>query len=218
MTDTPFTPQQLNQALFNALKSGDYAVMQEALESGATIAAARDRETNRNLLFAIIDRMADISHDHSEFPRLTAMFVNYMTQGLDPNARDNAGVSVLNHALQRENYLVPSMLVAAGVNVNENFPQKNGDTPLHIAVELAIAGKGGRLLDTMLNANADPTAANDNGVSAFDIVRNADTEHAPHVMAKISAAPQLQVIFAAERQANQEKLRAQAKRFKLGGP
>lgn len=218
MTDTPFTPQQLNQALFNALKSGDYAVMQEALESGAAVGAARDRETNRNLLFAIIDRMADIGHDNAEFPRLTAMFMNYITQGVDPHARDNAGVSVLNHALQRENYLVPGLLVAAGVNVNEKFPQKNGDTPLHVAVELAIAGKGYRLLDLLLNANADPTAANDNGISAFDIVRRASGQYAPDVMVKITAAPQLQGIFAAERQANHEKLRAQAKRFKLGGP
>ena len=165
----------------------------------------------------IIDRMADIAHDSPEFLRLTAMFMNYITQGVDAHARDNAGVSVLNHALQRENYLVPGMLVAAGVNVNEKFPQKNGDTPLHVAVELAVAGKGVRLLDLLLNAKADPTAVNDNGVSAFDIVRRAETENAADVMAKISAAPQLQEIFAAERAAHQQKLRPQAKRFKLGG-
>lgn len=215
MTDTPFSPSELDQALYNAISRGQYDVMNEALQSGATL-GAKDAATGRGLLFAIIDRMADIPDNSDEFGQLTVMFLNYIGHaGLDPNAKDKGGISPLNYTIRRGNFLIADVLIATGADVDEKLPD-GGNTPLHVAVTLAAEGKGIRLLNTLLGMSADPTLRNDAGVSAFDLVARRDD--VPEIRAALSSTHQVQAFLAAERAVQQDNLRGGSKRFKLGGP
>ncbi|MCC6581897.1 MAG: ankyrin repeat domain-containing protein [Phycisphaeraceae bacterium] len=207
MTDTPFTPQELGQAFFNAQQRGDYGVMQEALESGAGPATARDVLTGRNILFAAIDRMDVVLTDSREFSSLSARLVQYIVDGANPNARDHAGVSPLNYALQKQNYMAASLLLGAGAAADEKFPD-GGDTPLHVAVRLANDGHGTRLFSVLLAMGADPALPNDAGQSAFDIA-------AGDARTFLAATEKVQQSLAAHRDAHLQALRAGAKKLKL---
>jgi len=202
----------LDQTLYNAIRAGDRDMAKVALDNGATM-RARDAQTGRTVLFAIIDRMAEISDDSDEFGALTMMFLNAVTYGIDPNLRDNNGISPLNYTLQKGNYLVPDLLLATGGEPDEKFPQ-GGDTPLHVAVRLALEGKGIRLLNTLLTVEADPTVKNDAGVSAYDLVGKVAAKPGDEktVRDMLSLSPRVKALAENARAAEQDRLRGKSKR------
>lgn len=212
MTDTPFTADELNRALLRAVHDGDILVFQEALDSGAN-ADWRDPVTERSLFFTAIDRL---DSDNGVAPRDGAHLIIMMglvTRGADLNARDSNGISPLNYALQKENITAATILLASKANPDEHFPP-NGDTPLHLAVRLALAGQGVRLLDNLLLMKADPTLKNNAGVSALDLLGQfaAGPDDLAMVRDKLAHSPHAMGAMAEHRDAQQDHLRRQAKR------
>lgn len=212
MTDTPFTPDELNNALLRAVREGDIVVFQEALNSGAN-ASYTDPATGRSLFFTAIDQL---DSENGVAPRDGAHLIIMMgliNHGADVNARDNNGISPLNYTLQKENITAATILLASKANPDEHFPP-NGDTPLHLAVRLALAGQGVRLLDNLLLMKADPTVKNNAGVSALDLLGQfaAGPEDLAVVRDKLAHSPHAMGALAEHRDAQQDFLRRQAKR------
>lgn len=212
MTDTPFTPDELNRALLRAVRDGDIVVFQEALDSGANANYA-DPATGRSLFFTAIDALQG---DNGIAPRDGAHLIIMMglvNHGADVNARDANGISPLNYTLQKENITAATILLASKANPDEHFPP-NGDTPLHLAVRLALAGQGVRLLDNLLLMKADPTVKNNAGVSALDLLGQfvAGPDDLAVVRDKLAHSPHAMGAMAEHRDAQQDFLRQQAKR------
>lgn len=212
MTDTPFTPHDLNNAMLRAAQGGDLLVFEEALDSGAH-ADYCDPATGRSLYFTMIDQL---DNDSGVAPRdgvHLIMIMSLVNRGVDVNLRDNDGVSPLNYALQKENITAATILLASKANPDEHFPP-NGDTPLHLAVRLALAGQGVRLLDNLLLMKADPTVKNNAGVSALDLLGQfaAGPDDLAVVRDKLAHSPHAMGAMAEHRDAQQDYLRQQAKR------
>jgi len=214
VTDTPFSPAELDAAMVRAAKDGDIVVFVEALDSGAN-ANALDPDTGRNLFYTLLD-IVETEGAAPKRGNYYAMLMGLTTRGADVNFRDKDGISPLHYALQRENYLVADVLIAMKADANEHFPPA-GDTPLHIAVRLALAGQGVRLLDTLLAFKADPLLKNNAGVSSLDLLHEfaAAPEDFAAVRDKLAATPHALGEIAATRAAQQDELRQTAKRFKL---
>ena len=212
MTDTPFTPDELNRALLRAVQDGDIVVFNEALESGAN-ARLRDPATGRSLFFTAIDHLDDGTGTPPRDGAHLIIMMGLINHGADVNARDNNGISPLNYTLQKENILAATILLASKANPDEHFPP-NGDTPLHLAVRLALAGQGVRLLDNLLLMKADPTVKNNAGVSALDLLGQfaAGPDDLAAVRDKLAHSPHAMDAMAEHRDVQQEQLRQQARR------
>lgn len=212
MTDTPFTPDELNSALRRAVRDGDITVFYEAMQSGAS-ATTTDPATGRNLFYTVIDRLDETRETPSAGGTYLAMILGLVTHGADVNFRDKDGISPLNYALQKEDFTAATMLLASKADANEHFPP-NGDTPLHLAMRLALAGQGVRLLDNLLLMDADPTLKNNAGVSALDLLGQfaAGPDDLAAVRDKLAHSPHAMDALAEHRDAHQENLRRQAKR------
>ncbi len=212
MTDTPFSPEELNNALRRAAAAGDILVFHEALESGAS-ASTLDPATGRNLFYTLIDRLDATRDNPPSGGTYLAMIMGLVTQGTDVNFRDKDGISPLHYALQKEDFTAATILLASKADANEHFPP-NGDTPLHLAVRLALAGQGVRLLDNLLLMKADPTVKNNAGVSALDMLGQfaAGPDDLAAVRDKLAHSPHAMGALAEHRDAQQDYLRQQAKR------
>ncbi|MDI1229051.1 MAG: ankyrin repeat domain-containing protein [bacterium] len=212
MTDTPFTPDELNNAMLRAAREGDLLVFEEALDSGAR-ADFRDPATGRSVYFTLIDQL---DNDGGAAPRdgvHLIMIMSLINKGVDVNLRDNDGISPLNYTLQKENFTAATILLASKADANEHFPP-NGDTPLHLAVRLALAGQGVRLLDNLLMMKADPTVKNNAGVSSLDLLGQfaAGPDDLATVRDKLAGSSHAMGAMAEHRDAQQDYLRRQAKR------
>ena len=135
----------------------------------------------------------------------TAMLSQLLEDNADPDAVDREGFSVLAHAVAADEDEVVQMLVDAVVNVNARDPHQR--TALHIAVEggnlgpldillrtpsievdasdengatpLLLAVQAGviEMIGDLLEAGADPTLQNNNGVSPLDMaLQSGDTQ------------------------------------------
>ncbi|TJX51567.1 MAG: ankyrin repeat domain-containing protein [Mesorhizobium sp.] len=121
----------------------------------------RDRMGRTALINAIIDREMVLAQ-------------RLLESGVDPNAIDRAGWSALHFAAQNCDGDLVRMLIRAGVALEPR--DANGNSPLWRAV-MSYRG-GAEAITPLLDAGADPDAANVHGVSPRSLavtIANYDT-------------------------------------------
>ena len=87
--------------------------------------------------------------------------------GSNPNSQDDSGLAPLHFAAQSSSHETVSVLLAAGAaaNLTDTF----GNTPLLKAV---FASRGcGETINALRQAGADPSIANNSGVTAVSLAR-----------------------------------------------
>lgn len=108
----------------------------------------------------------------------TSLFRHLVSLGADVGARDDLGQNVLHHMLSRRSnrvYDLPPIDRSLAYSL-ENYPSiinqkdKDGKTPLYLAIDRAICEKRTTSADALLKAGADPLIADNEGNTVLHVL------------------------------------------------
>jgi serine/threonine protein kinase len=83
---------------------------------------------------------------------------SFLDRGVNPNARDNDGLSLLHHAVTSNRIEIAKILINKGAGINAKYGNDN-----HTVIHLAVFHSGGELTKLLLVNNADLNATNRHG-------------------------------------------------------
>ncbi|WQF75414.1 Putative NACHT nucleoside triphosphatase, P-loop containing nucleoside triphosphate hydrolase [Colletotrichum destructivum] len=123
----------------------------------------------------------DDDDDDDNGPAYTSLFQHLLSLGADPEARDDDGRNAMHHLLRlrTENRHGPAPAVNASLaHLAAHYPSlidqrdKDGRTPLHLAVDRAVYEKDSTALaaDILLRAGADPLVADGDGDTVLHVL------------------------------------------------
>lgn len=108
----------------------------------------------------------------------TSLFRHLVSLGADVGARDNLGQNVLHHMLRRPSdrfHHLPAIDKSLAYSLENhsliiNQKDKDGKTPLYLAIDRAICEKRTTAADALIKAGADPFIADDEGNTVLHVL------------------------------------------------
>lgn len=173
-----------DEALMEAAHQGQFAMMTRLLEEGADI-NAKDQDGN-NLLMPVLTSGEEPTEQ--SFQQINEMIHLLMEKGVDFKHKNLHGDTILFPAIITENYQLADELIAKGLDINVKIkaredvfgPPIPGGTLLTLVATIAAQMNSGidnnlynlsKIIQYMIDKDADLTATTDSGKTALDILR-----------------------------------------------
>ncbi len=151
-----------DRELLVAVKGRNLADFRKCLEHGASPDAA-DADTGRSVLYYVA--ALDMSN-----PYRAGMLKELLARKAEVNKADNEGMTALHEAARHARWDVMETLVANGANINAR--NVAGDTPLHVAMTVALGNAKTETMQRLLDLGANSLVKNEKGYTPLDAAIN----------------------------------------------
>ncbi|KAF8308470.1 hypothetical protein DL93DRAFT_2158947 [Clavulina sp. PMI_390] len=162
--DTPFAWPLRNLYSLSDLRSQSATMVQALLDSvtdttATNLLSAHDLSGYTPLLRVLLGWRLDGEKQNWMLNLIRVL----LSKGANPHVQANNGKGIAHIACINNSWIIPALM--ADITIDVNLSDKNGNTPLHDAVQMNLGD-----VEILLNAGADPNKCNSKGDQPLDIV------------------------------------------------